>query len=587
MFKSQSKHPSIGWALLLSLFMWLYVAYPVYAWDLWLVTNQHRILVIRDVDTAPTQVYLRNHDPIPGAYEQALGDLAFAPNGTVYGISVTLGVPSALYVVDVDTGAVTYVGDFPFQWGTSLHFHPRTEQGYAGGGLESWSPYEMLRGFYVFDNYDPATTRLWHDMRTEGYPDGGYIMGYTHHQGYLYTFWGQGHRYAHTTYLLRITEDADGNFVSFVNLGDAEGHGIPQGPEDLISDGVNLYVLSEYALYRATNYEGDGPATYTKILDFDLNPGELVYSATAPWADLELSLETAPATSAPAGAVNLIVRLANRGPYASERIQVAIPLPAEVRVYRQSSTQGAYDVDTATWSVGDLAVNGEAVLTLTLLPGAGTGSFEVRAWVTHSSALDPDSSPLSDMATDDLGDELADDDEAILQIVVPSLPETGFAPGRITPLAPRPAEAQFLVWRVRIPRLGVDAPIVGVPFSARGWDVSWLNDQVGWLHGSAFPTWEGNTVLTAHVWNADNTPGLFYNLKHLRYGDRVYLYTDRMTATYMVVDNRLVPPAEVKMAFAPADADVLTLLTCQGFDAERETYVYRRLVRAVRVEGDR
>ena len=69
------------------------------------------------------------------------------------------------------------------------------------------------------------------------------------------------------------------------------------------------------------------------------------------------------------------------------------------------------------------------------------------------------------------------------------------------------------------PTLGVKTAIVGVPGSGDGWDVTWLGRDAGYLYGSAFPTLEGNSVLTGHVWDVDNQPGIFVNLKEMKKGD--------------------------------------------------------------------
>jgi hypothetical protein len=71
---------------------------------------------------------------------------------------------------------------------------------------------------------------------------------------------------------------------------------------------------------------------------------------------------------------------------------------------------------------------------------------------------------------------------------------------------------------LEVPKLGVQMNIVGVPETAGTWDVSWLGKQAGWLQGSAFPTWTGNSVLTGHVWNADNTVGPFRYINTLWWG---------------------------------------------------------------------
>ena len=136
---------------------------------------------------------------------------------------------------------------------------------------------------------------------------------------------------------------------------------------------------------------------------------------------------------------------------------------------------------------------------------------------------------------------------------------------------------------LEIPSLGVQAPVVGVPPSSGGWDVSWLGDAVGWLQGTAFPTWEGNTVLTAHVWNADNSPGVFIGLKSLRFDDHILLHVEGRTYVYAVRENRLLAPNDVSVALAHREHDWLTLLTCEDYLPQSGVYRYRRMVRAVLV----
>ena len=89
------------------------------------------------------------------------------------------------------------------------------------------------------------------------------------------------------------------------------------------------------------------------------------------------------------------------------------------------------------------------------------------------------------------------------------LPATGFAQNKVTSLPFQPADKTYTstdLW-LEIPRLSVKMTIVGVPQSSDGWDVAWLDKNAGWLDGSAFPTWNGNSVLTGHVWDVLNKPG--------------------------------------------------------------------------------
>ncbi|MCS7010974.1 MAG: sortase, partial [Anaerolineales bacterium] len=167
-----------------------------------------------------------------------------------------------------------------------------------------------------------------------------------------------------------------------------------------------------------------------------------------------------------------------------------------------------------------------------------------------------------------------------------SLPETGFALGRITQLAPQPTEktyAQTDLW-LEIPKLGLKMKIVGVPLVNGEWDVSWLGKNAGWLEGSAFPSWAGNSVLTGHVWNADNTPGPFRSLHTLWWGDQIIVRVGNTEYIYEVRSVQQVKPWEVSRMMKHEERPWLTLVTCRGYDEKTGTYKYRILVRAVLVK---
>ncbi|RMD57592.1 sortase, partial [Candidatus Parcubacteria bacterium] len=145
-----------------------------------------------------------------------------------------------------------------------------------------------------------------------------------------------------------------------------------------------------------------------------------------------------------------------------------------------------------------------------------------------------------------------------------ALPATGFPQGRVTALPPQPESKAYTTTdlSLEIPKLGLSLPIVGVPLSNNGWDVSWLGNSAGWLQGSAFPTWPGNTVLTAHVWDAFNNPGPFVDLKTLRYGDRVEIHAWGQVYVYEVRQSFLLWGAKnTDRIFQHEEYDVLTLLT--------------------------
>ncbi len=187
------------------------------------------------------------------------------------------------------------------------------------------------------------------------------------------------------------------------------------------------------------------------------------------------------------------------------------------------------------------------------------------------------------------GNPINDGKDAIFNFTVrpepEELPETGFAPGKFTILPAQPEELAYTNsgLTLSIPSLGVQTAIVGVPRSEQSWDVSWLGNRAGYLYGSAYPTWQGNTVLTGHAWDADNTPGIFANLENLRYGDLLQIFANGQTFTYAVRENRLIEPGNVKKVMKHEELSWVTLLTCESYRASSDSYAYRRMVRAVLV----
>jgi LPXTG-site transpeptidase (sortase) family protein len=164
------------------------------------------------------------------------------------------------------------------------------------------------------------------------------------------------------------------------------------------------------------------------------------------------------------------------------------------------------------------------------------------------------------------------------------IPVTGFAPGMITKLD----TASRLTYdttrlSLEIPVLKVNTSIVGVESKQGHWDVSWLQNQVGWLNGTAYPTWKGNSVLTAHVVNADGKPGIFARLKALGLGEYIFVYGPGYRYTYKVILNELVQPDDASV-MKHQDKSFLTLITCDSYDEETNTYLNRVAIGAVLVD---
>ncbi len=162
------------------------------------------------------------------------------------------------------------------------------------------------------------------------------------------------------------------------------------------------------------------------------------------------------------------------------------------------------------------------------------------------------------------------------------LPASGFPPDRQSVISP-PQGIEYTqlgdLW-LEIPSLGVQAPIVGVPFSGAGWAVDYLYSQAGYLEGSAYPTLPGNSALAGHVWNADGTPGIFQQLKSLQYGQLVILHANGLTYTYEIRSNGYVRPDDFSV-LREEEFDWLTLITCEAFNEETGEYDLRVVARAV------
>jgi LPXTG-site transpeptidase (sortase) family protein len=224
---------------------------------------------------------------------------------------------------------------------------------------------------------------------------------------------------------------------------------------------------------------------------------------------------------------------------------------------------------------------------------APTDVFTVTIVTVVNSSATPPGGPNDVTLAADVDDNLFNNvDSTPLGIVVPGLeaPETGFAPGRLTNLPPQPLEDSYVAYgdlQLEIPTIGVDTTIVGVPRSGGGWDVTWLGTQAGYLNGTAFPTWTGNSVITAHLTLANGQAGPFADLKSLRFGDRVIIHAWGLRHIYEIREIDLVSPAD-RDVFRHEERAVLTLVTCHGYDEREATYRWRALARAVliAIEGE-
>ena len=178
--------------------------------------------------------------------------------------------------------------------------------------------------------------------------------------------------------------------------------------------------------------------------------------------------------------------------------------------------------------------------------------------------------------------------------------------------AGRPAEGAIPVvepiaasdGRIRIPSLGVDAPLGvqrvapdgAMPMPYGPVDIAWYDFS---LHPGldGIPGTSGNTILSGHVDYAANVsyagvrysgPAVFSDLARLRPGATIEVARGR-TVVYRVVSVDVLPAdrADWLAEFASTPVEMLTLFTCTGdFNPRTSDYSDRVVVKAVRVLGE-
>jgi LPXTG-site transpeptidase (sortase) family protein len=167
------------------------------------------------------------------------------------------------------------------------------------------------------------------------------------------------------------------------------------------------------------------------------------------------------------------------------------------------------------------------------------------------------------------------------------VPAAGFAPDGMTLLPAQPIAQQYTVmgnvW-LDVPAIDMQASIFGIPQAGQSWDLTWLKGDLGYLQGSAFPGWQGNTALVGHLTLADGTAGPFADLHALQIGDEITLHTWGDEGTYRVREVAYRVDAEDASVFQHEDEDWLTLITCQSYDSLTRAYRWRLVVRAERID---
>jgi len=140
---------------------------------------------------------------------------------------------------------------------------------------------------------------------------------------------------------------------------------------------------------------------------------------------------------------------------------------------------------------------------------------------------------------------------------------------------------------LRIDSLGISAPIVptGVDQATGLMEVPANVDEVAWYRYGPEPGQAGSSVLAAHVDLAGEGPGVFFELREIKPGDRIVVEFDDGTEQRFTVEARttyLKDELPVEAVFRRQGMPVLTLITCGGaFDDSARRYDSNVVVYAV------
>jgi sortase (surface protein transpeptidase) len=138
-----------------------------------------------------------------------------------------------------------------------------------------------------------------------------------------------------------------------------------------------------------------------------------------------------------------------------------------------------------------------------------------------------------------------------------------------------PPAARLTPVRIRVPAIGVDAPLVRLGLTSAGaLAVPTKAMTAGWYTGSPVPGRVGPAVIAGHVhWSG--TPAVFAHLADLRPGERILVTrSDASTATFTV--DRVATYAKTRfptaLVYGSLDVAGLRLITCGGFDPVARAY---------------
>ncbi|MEU8120445.1 class F sortase [Spirillospora sp. NPDC049024] len=133
--------------------------------------------------------------------------------------------------------------------------------------------------------------------------------------------------------------------------------------------------------------------------------------------------------------------------------------------------------------------------------------------------------------------------------------------------------------RIRVPAIGVDAPVLSLGLKPDGTVQEPSLSQPGltsWYNGGAAPGERGPAAFYGHVDTRASGPAVFYDLGRLRPGAQVrVLRRDGRTAVFRITSVEQVPKSRfpTERVYGPTADPTIRLMTCGGeFDPVKRSY---------------
>ena len=332
----------------------------------------------------------------------------------------------------------------------------------------------------------------------------------------------------------------------------------------------------------------DGQTVQVNFLDA-ADPG-------TPIIDPAVTITRSPTEGASGDLVVYTITVGNNGTYPADGVTLTFTKPEYLDILSiliDSNTGALIPVtsgkNSMTLSYG--ALSPDSFFTFRVLgrindqSSVGTGDFLVNVLST------------SDPSTDRLANN-----HASARVIVHArpvsinsrMPKTGFAPNEASAAsvaAPSDVQPAVLGYKktdllLEVPALKINIPIIDVPAVGDSWDISWLDTRAGYLHGTSYPTYSGNSVISGHVSLTNKKAAPFANLSRLRVGDEVIVQAVQYRYIYSVRVVKEIAPDNLSV-FGRKPEPWITLLTCSGYEPSTGQFKTRLVVQAllVRVES--